>query len=813
MLSAVYVWHARPTSHINRWFGLFTLAISGWSFGIAGVETGFRTEFWGRVTFGSAALIPAGFLGFSDVFPAPTSWRPLRYIKILVYCFGALLAGLSLFTDQIAHDIYRTATGIERAAGQLYPFFAIFILVCTVGTLGLFIHKWRQARGLPRAQLQYLGIGMATLTVGGITTNLLIPALTGQSSFSWAGPFFAFPLVALTAHSIIRHRLMDLRLVIHRGLAYLVVLLAVSSAGVAVGRMLFSDWHTNRLSLPADLAVFLIAVFVMLSRPAERIFTRLIDPYLYRGRLDHSVALRDATHRLSHLMQPAEFSSELSAILLEAFVPESLLMVAQAPENGTFEVLYSDHPLPPTVDLLNPLLLAYRGRSSILTPSDPSRGSDSFDQLRALGIEVMIVLRRRGEVLGAVLLGSRRSGDAYFASDLTFIESLAELASIALENALLYRQRIQMLEFSERLLESLHSAVVAVSVDGTIVSFNRAAKDLLGPEQDLQGQPLDILPSEVSWTLALAVSGQWQPREVEVTIDTAVRESIPIILSTAVLHSETAEPSGAFIVITDLSTVKALERNQRRIEHFATMARFYAGLAHEIRSPLTSISNFVAMLADRFDDGEFRDTAARVLPAEVARIVQLADRLRLMAPSESGTFTPISLKNLLADIIAIHTPSAEELGINLVLVASSDIRLIMGDPGQLIQLFVNLINNALESMAKPGVVSIDIASSPRAGQPTIAVRIADEGSGIDPALRTKIFQPFFTTKSSGTGLGLAICQEIAAFHRAHLSVTPRVDTQGSVACVEFPAAPDVVTHDPVTLHTSPNPVGDAVNRD
>src|SRR5439155_11644500 len=104
--------------------------------------------------------------------------------------------------------------------------------------------------------------------------------------------------------------------------------------------------------------------------------------------------------------------------------------------------------------------------------------------------------------------------------------------------------------------------------------------------------------------------------------------------------------AGALAVVTDLSAVKALEKNQRRIEHFAIMARFYAGIAHEIRNPLAAISNFISMLPDRFDDPEYRDTAVRLLPIEVNRIVRLADRPRLMAPSAGGTPARVLLQPL-----------------------------------------------------------------------------------------------------------------------------------------------------------------------
>jgi signal transduction histidine kinase len=298
---------------------------------------------------------------------------------------------------------------------------------------------------------------------------------------------------------------------------------------------------------------------------------------------------------------------------------------------------------------------------------------------------------------------------------------------------------------------------------------------------------MHVLPSEIGWALVLAISGGWHPREVEATIDHAARGVLHVILSTAVLHDDEDQISGALVVVTDLSAVKALEKNQRRIEHLAVMARFYAGIAHEIRNPLAAISNFVSMLPDRFDDPEYRDTAARILPMEVARIVRLADRLRLMAPSEGGKLAIVAIPPLLHDIVAIHSPNAEEQRVKIELLCPEELPKIQADPGQLVQLFVNLLKNAIEAMPDGGTVTIEADhSTGRIGSESIIVRILDEGSGIEPTARAKIFDPFFTTKPSGTGLGLSICREIADFHRARLTLFSRSVLGGTIAEVEFP---------------------------
>ncbi|MBI2161592.1 MAG: hypothetical protein HYU25_14660 [Candidatus Rokubacteria bacterium] len=788
---AIYVFRARPESSVNRWFAAHTATLTGWVLGIAGLHSGINLEMWSRVTFFSASLIPWSFLAFTQTYPTPGSWPPPRVLRVSLV-ISAAFAVLSLTTPLIVHDIALTPDGPTRKSGPLYPILAVYILVGCLTPLGVFIGKWRQARGQARAQLQYLGTGLFILGVGAITANLLFPLLTGSSPYSWLGPFFILPLVALVGHAIIRHRLMDLRLVINRGLAHAVTIFLLSGALVALGRFVFETWSTAPLAVQTDILVVSLVALLILSTPAQKLLDRLIDPYLYRGRIEHSSALRDATRRLSYLMQPAELSNELREILTEAFLPESFVMLAYPFDSQVLEQVSSDAPA--AVDLLTLGTLMNEQSSSTVLIVNPSRETGparaAHEILRLAGVEVIVILRRRGQLLGAILLGPRRSGDAYFKNDLLFIESLSELASIALENALLYKQRIHMLEYSDRLLESLDSAVVAVDLSGQITSFNPASKQLLGLSEANRGEFLSDLPSEVGWALALAVSGLWHPRDVEVTIDHEIRGIVHAILSTAVLHGDQGRIAGALAVVTDLSTIKALERNQRRVEHFAVMARFYAGIAHEIRNPLAAISNFIAMLPDRFDDPEYRDTMVRLLPIEVNRIVRLSDRLRLMAPSEGGKLSVVALPPLLNDIVAIHSPAAQEQQVKIQLHCPDELPKLLGDPSQLVQLFVNLLKNAIEAMRDGGTVTVE-AETPvgRTGSDSIIVRVIDEGPGIDPAVRPKIFEPFFTTKASGTGLGLSICREIADFHRARLALLPRGPLGGTVAEIEFPCVP------------------------
>src|SRR5436309_3400875 len=533
----MYVWRARPDSKINFRFAILTLSIAGWVLGIGGVQSGVHTEAWGRVTFVAACVMPAAFLAFSRVFPATSAWPPASFLWTAVGV-GSTLAVLSGTTRLIAYDISLTTTGIQRSSGPLFHLFTLYFLACLITALSVFIGKWRRERGLARAQLQYLGIGLLVLSVGGITTNLMIPIFTGRSTLSWLGPYFALPLVALVGHAIIRHRLMDLRIFISRGLSYALSITIASALIISATHLIVPESRIESLVVSADVFIIAMVVLGLLSSPFQKFLGSVVDPYLYRGRIDYALSLREATHQLSRLMQPPELSAELRQILTNIFVPDSFAMLVRPSENEALE-LVSDDP-PALVDFLTlASLITPRSRPTVLVVDPAQEGGSGLaanEALRAAGVELVVTLGRRGQLLGAILLGPRRSGDAYFKGDLVFIESIAELASIALENALLYRQRIQMLEYSERLLESLDSAVVAIDVSGRITSFNPAAKKLLGLAELGHDAFLDVLPSEIGWALALTITNSWHPREVEVAIDRDSQGVLHMILSTTILH-------------------------------------------------------------------------------------------------------------------------------------------------------------------------------------------------------------------------------------------------------------------------------------
>src|SRR5262249_35430178 len=132
-----------------------------------------------------------------------------------------------------------------------------------------------------------------------------------------------------------------------------------------------------------------------------------------------------------------------------------------------------------------------------------------------------------------------------------------------------------------------------------------------------------------------------------------------------------------------------LERERQRDAHLARMAKLYAGLAHEIRTPLTTLSNLISMLPDRLDDADYRQLLVTLVPGEVARIAALAEKLRAMAPGATAR-RPIDVGQLLQNILSLHRSRLTDRRIDLSVSIDPGLPLIYGDHDRLVQLFTNL---------------------------------------------------------------------------------------------------------------------------
>ena len=251
--------------------------------------------------------------------------------------------------------------------------------------------------------------------------------------------------------------------------------------------------------------------------------------------------------------------------------------------------------------------------------------------------------------------------------------------------------------------------------------------------------------------------------------------------------------TGAILAFNDLSQIKALEEEKRRIERLASIGAFMSGIAHEIKNPLVAIKTLAELLPEQYDDEEFRDTFTKVTLNEVDRIDALVRRLRTLSSGSTVPLHPLNILTPLEETLSLVSGELTRHHITVKRDYQSPVPPIMGDHDQLKQVFVNLCLNSAEAMGEVGTLRVTVESRGKpAGQPSeLIIQIADTGPGIPAEHLSTIFDPFFTLKEQGTGLGLAICRGIIDHHRGSITAANGSEDSGAVFMVKFPVAQGV----------------------
>jgi signal transduction histidine kinase len=241
-------------------------------------------------------------------------------------------------------------------------------------------------------------------------------------------------------------------------------------------------------------------------------------------------------------------------------------------------------------------------------------------------------------------------------------------------------------------------------------------------------------------------------------------------------------------VFSDLTQLKDLEQEKRRVERLASFGALASGVAHEIKNPLVAIRTFAELLPERFLDEDFREDFSKVVIREISRIDDLVARLRGIAGTAPRQTGPTDLREPLSDTLALLRAQFEHTRTVVHCDFSDSAPLVSVDEAQLKQLFLNLILNAVEAMGSGGALDIRVSRREAQGVAWVVTEVIDTGPGISESIRGNVFEPFFTTKPRGSGLGLAICRGIADAHRGLIRADNRTDRSGTRVTVELPAA-------------------------
>ncbi|MFK7697024.1 PAS domain S-box protein [Paenibacillus sp. HJGM_3] len=230
------------------------------------------------------------------------------------------------------------------------------------------------------------------------------------------------------------------------------------------------------------------------------------------------------------------------------------------------------------------------------------------------------------------------------------------------------------------------------------------------------------------------------------------------------------------IVIRDMTERKKAEEMMRRSEKLSAIGQLAAGIAHEIRNPLTSLKGFTQLLKAR--NTQYVD----VMMGELERIEYIVNEFMTLAKPHIAAHTITRIQSLVENVVLFMQPQALLCSVQINLTLEDDLKPISCDSNQIKQVVMNLLKNAMESMPEGGTIEVEVKCTPTQG---ILIHIVDHGIGIPEDKLSRLGEPFFSMKENGTGLGLMICQRIIEAHRGKMSIQSKIG-QGTAVRIELP---------------------------
>jgi two-component system sensor histidine kinase HydH len=330
------------------------------------------------------------------------------------------------------------------------------------------------------------------------------------------------------------------------------------------------------------------------------------------------------------------------------------------------------------------------------------------------------------------------------------------------------RTLARMRSYTENVMESMADALISVGDDQKIVTCNRRAAEVLEiAERDLKNKRIaEVLGLEMEEFLR-SESSKGIIRDQEIEVHHPLGKRIPLSLSAAPLKDETGREMGSVLLLRDLREIRDLQEKVRRSERLASLGRLAAGVAHEIRNPLSSIRGFAQFFMQRFKGQEKDQEYASTMVKEVDRLNRVITELLDFARPKEPHREPHSLEEILDHTLEVLKPELAKKRVGVEKNYERKLPLARVDRDQLSQAFLNLLINSLESMEDGGKIRVGIR---RERQDSLRVSIGDTGKGIPGEDLKKVFEPFFSTKRKGTGLGLSIVHQIVEGHGGDIQV-------------------------------------------
>jgi PAS domain S-box-containing protein len=743
-------------------------------------------------------LQPALFLHFVLTFPER---RPFvgkhRWSVPALYMPGAVLLGVQILTLQFFAASARLLWNLNRVH---WAYLTIFFVSAAV----VLWRNYRQAATpILRQQLKWIMRG-TVLAITPFTVFYVLPYLFGyMPSPAMKVTVLSLGLLPLTfGYAIVRYRLMDVDLIFKRGMAYTLAAAAIAGGYFAVVAGIAELVHARVPSAgPLGLMVAIV-VTALLFDPVRKWIQEKLDQFFYRTRYDYRRTLVEFGRELSSETDLDKMLSSLVDRLSHTLMVDRIAIFLGNADSSRFELAKSFG-----LGAVGGVDLGFLSKPRVEdtaghiffenTRQLPRETSAAQEAISRLDLNYYIPCHARQKTIAFLGLGKTMEGDFLTSEDVELLETLAGYIAIAIQNGRLYaslEQKVieyeRLKDFNENIVESINVGVLAVDLQDRIESWNSQMEVMYAkPRWQVVGRSLsEVLPAAFVEEFYRVRQNPGIHNLYKFRLATPTGEWRIVNVAIAPLVTRKFNVVGRLVIMDDITERIELERQLTQADKLSSIGLLAAGVAHEVNTPLAVISSYTQMLAKQLQTDPQKAGLLDKITKQTFRASEIVNNLLNFSRTTGTEFAEISLNKVIADTLALLEHQFKVAHVQVQTDLHQNLPPIQGSAGRLQQVFLNLFLNAKDAMAASGGV-LNIATH---NGEFVSVSVSDTGSGIAQENIHRIYDPFFTTKTTpaegqnrGTGLGLSVSYGIIQEHAGHIRVESRPG-EGTTFTLDFP---------------------------
>jgi len=787
LMTIVLKGHFRGFNH--SLFSLFLLGLAIWGIIIFGMRSSPNVKeafLWDKQLLILTPFMSVVFYHFSLRY---TGAKIKSWVLPSLYLFCFILVPFTA-TDLVFSGMQIKPYGYAPIFGPLVAPHMVFTYGLTLVVLVNFIKFHRTC---PYAELRnrilYIIIGIIIFMVGGAFDILPILGLPIYPGFIIGSIVFCL----LTTVAIVRHNLLDIRIVVRKGTAYL-----LSSALVAapfIGIFLLVSRFSEELVASPWVYLALIVTFALALPLLWQIVQRWVDRWFYRERYDYLKALETFSRHTHSLKDFAKLSSTMVELVAGALRVSCVYLLQPLTSAGDFAIVSSAGLNNATKAVLlrsNSPLVRWLARSGDMLFCEDldiipqlqdviSKEKENLKQIRA---ELIVPLKTpSGHLAGLLVLGPKFSEQVYTLEDKQLIYTISNQMATHLENARLYNDVVRSREDLERWLNAMSDCVIIVNTDYSVRFMNKAVIkafgsnigelcwNTLGREARCADCPMQrYLHGNKKEYHHSSLIGDRRYDVVAAPLLNPDGSLDLIEVLRDITESERMEQE----IIEAKARIKALHHSERLKTELLSM------VSHELRTPLTAIKGFATTLLRphiRWSKEQQRDFL-RNIDLETDRLTRLISNLLDMSRLEAGALNLDKNSYQVSEILESvgSTVDAMTKQHRLQVEISEGLPTVVADKTRVGQVLINLVENAVKYSRKGSQIMI----SAKSADDMVVINVSDKGEGIPPPLLGKVFERFYrgdnvvAGRKDGIGLGLSICRTLVEAHGGKIWVDSEI---------------------------------------